>query len=137
MRKIMIAVLLISVLSLSSFYAVSAERGSSSGSATVPGIGKTITGTLTVESPGRAMATTSMNGGHPGVVLTAKVDVKPRNGGASVIGGEKSVTSNPGASFVSTGYHAFVVSPVTGFSTHHASASSSPPVISLWTYWPD
>lgn len=136
MRRKLIAVLLISVLSLSSFYAVAAERGSSSGTAFIPSIGRTITGTMAVESPGRAIASTTINSSYPGVVLTAKIDVKPRNGGNSVIGGEQVAMSAPGGSSVTTGYHYFSANPVTGFSTHHASATSNPAVITLWTYWP-
>ena len=95
MKKLIIAVLLISVFSLSSFYAVAAdERGYKDGYADIPSVHKQIHGILstsnTTQSWSASSTTRIEDGGCCGIILTAKLDVKDWKTGQGLLGGEKS-----------------------------------------------
>lgn len=144
-RKIMIAVLLISVLLLSSFYAVSAEdivtRGHNSGTAYSSIIGKTIEGNLYSNNGtqyGEATASTKMwDGGCSDVVVSVKLDVLDKVTGQSLIGGQKSGKSPKGGDFISIGGYSFIASSATIYSTHDASTDTVPTSIYLALTWPN
>lgn len=104
MRRKLIAVLLISVLSLSSFYAVSAEddmiRGHKAETAYSAIIDKTIEGAIDTNNGtqyGVASASTRMlGGGYPGVILSVNMDVLDKATGHTLINGPKSDVSPAG-----------------------------------------
>lgn len=141
MRKIMIAVLLISVLSLSSFYAVSAEeRGYKVEYADIPSVGRTLKGVLSTNNGtqyGVASSSTYIEpNGCCNIILTAKLDVRDRQTGQSLIGNEQVAYSAPGGNSVSTSF-SFVAQAVTVFTTHDASPITDPLTIQLILNWPN
>lgn len=145
MRRKLIAVLLISVLSLSSFYAVAAEddmiRGHKAETAYSAIIDKTIEGAIDTNNGtqyGVASASTRMwGGGYPGVILSVNMDVLDKATGHTLINGPKSDESPAGGDLVRVGWFSFVAPAATVVSTHDASTETFPLSIHIALSWPN
>lgn len=108
--------------------------------ADIPSVGRTLKGVLSTNNGtqyGVASSSTYIEpNGCCDIILTAKLDVKDRRTGQSLIGNEQIAYSAPNGYSVSTSF-SFVAEAVTVFTTHDASPITDPLTIQLILNWPN